>query len=281
MMYHAFLVISIVAKVLGQEKSKDTAFFDRDVNALIEQLHTLSFENREIVNFNSKLLMENENLKHSIQNLERRVHSIERNIPLPINQQHKQGFESSIHANLYKNVTKTNSQGYPLPSKIHHPMLMSKKMNENNHTKDKRQVKRGTSGEVAFSGVVKDTLQNIGDHQDIPFKTVDVDTHNAFHGDSGIFTVPVAGYYAVFATIMTHPGTRLDFLIVKNGQTIGYGYSKGHGYSDDEVYGTGSTSAIINLAIGDKIWVKTNGNYHFGSGDMVVELYSSFMGYRL
>ncbi|XP_071160940.1 uncharacterized protein [Mytilus edulis] len=127
------------------------------------------------------------------------------------------------------------------------------------------QFKNFVPGVVAFFGVVKDTLKNIGDHQDIPFKTVDFDTHNAFHGDNGIFTVPVPGYYAVFATITTLPGTGLDFLIVKNGQTIGYGYSKGHGSGDDEVYGTGSTSAIINSAIGDKIWIKANGNDHFGS----------------
>lgn len=89
------------------------------------------------------------------------------------------------------------------------------------------QFKKFVLGEDVFFGVVKDTLQNIEDHQDIPFKTVDVDIHNAFHGDSKIFTVPVAGYYTVFADIMTLSGTI------------------------------------------------------FGSGDIVFNLYSSFMGYLL
>lgn len=42
-----------------------------------------------------------------------------------------------------------------------------------------------------FFAKVSETLQNLGDDQDIPFKNVEIDTHNAFHGDTGIFTTPV------------------------------------------------------------------------------------------
>ncbi|VDH88883.1 Hypothetical predicted protein [Mytilus galloprovincialis] len=277
MMYHVFLVISIVVIVSGHEESKDsTTFRDCDMNALIDQIQKLSFENKEIVNFNSKILRENENLKHSIQNLERRVYFVEQNIPIPNSQQSKQEFESSIQSNLFKNLTKNNSPDYLLTAKMNYPVLMSKKVNDNNHTR----VKRATSGVVAFSGVVKDTLHNIGDHQEIPFKTVVIDTHSAFHADSGIFTSPAAGYYAVFSTIMTLPGIRLDFLIVRNGNAICYGYSKGLN-GDDKLYGTGSTSGIVYLAVGDKIWVKVHEDHHYGSGEMVLRIYSSFMGYRL
>lgn len=117
----------------------------------------------------------------------------------------------------------------------------------------------------------------MGDNQEIPFKDITVDTHNGFHGDSGIFTTPVAGYYAVFATILTYPGIRVEFEITKDGTEISSAYSRGH----SDVYGTGTTSGIVNLNVGDKVWVKVKVNGHTGSGNMVYKGYSSFMGFRL
>ncbi|VDI59367.1 Hypothetical predicted protein [Mytilus galloprovincialis] len=208
-MCYIILVISIVVVVSGQEESKQTAFLDRDVNALIE--------------INSKILKENENLKNLIDTLadknielERRVNFIEKNVQFLKKEGTKNGFERNIQENINDNLTEKYGQVNREIAKKNYPMLMSRNLKDKNHTKDKRHTQRETTGEVAFSAKVSDTLQNLGDHQYILFKTVDVDTHNAFHGDTGIFTVPVAGYYAVFATILTYPGVRVEFQIIHN-----------------------------------------------------------------
>lgn len=102
MMCYIFLVISIVV-VSGQEESKYATSRDRDVNALIEQLHKTSLENKEIVHLNLRILKENEHLKHLIKNLadknvelERRVNVIEEIIPFQNDEAKKRGLVSSI-----------------------------------------------------------------------------------------------------------------------------------------------------------------------------------------
>lgn len=138
-MYHIFLVISIGVAVSGLNESKYATFLDGDVNRLIE--------------INSRILKENENFKHQIYTLanknvelERRVNFIEQNIAVSNNYRKKHGFHSNIQVHLNENLTEINGKGYPFTSKINHPMLMSKNMNDNNHTKDKRQVTRRSSG---------------------------------------------------------------------------------------------------------------------------------------
>lgn len=120
------------------------------------------------------------------------------------------------------------------------------------------------------------TLQNLGDNQEIPFKDIHIDTHSAFHGDSGIYTTAVAGYYAIFATIVTYPDIKLEFSIVSNGKWVCLGRSKAI-----NEFGTGSTSGIVYLDVGDKLWAKVLSGGHSGSGNMVLSDYSSFVGFHL
>lgn len=153
MMCYIFLVISIVIVVSGQEESHYSAFRDRDVNALIGQLHKISLENKEIVNLNSRILKENENLKHFITKLadknvelERRVKIIEKNIPFSNNERKNNGFESNIQKNIYKNMTEKYGQANREIAKKNDPMQMSRNFNAKNHTNAKRYIQRETSG---------------------------------------------------------------------------------------------------------------------------------------
>ncbi|CAG2229265.1 unnamed protein product [Mytilus edulis] len=49
---------------------------------------------------------------------------------------------------------------------------------------------------VAFYARVKESMHDLGFNQAISFESVVLDTHNAFHGTSGVFTAPRAGNYA-------------------------------------------------------------------------------------
>lgn len=154
MMCYIFLVISIVVVVSGQEENNySSTFRDRDVNALIEELHKLSFENKEIVNVCSRIAKDNENLKTLIhtffdknEEFEQRFNFIEKNIPFSNNQQKNHRSDSNIHDVLPNNLTGIIGQGHRLIAKKNIPMLMPNKIYNNNPVKDKRLIQPGTSG---------------------------------------------------------------------------------------------------------------------------------------
>ena len=134
---------------------------------------------------------------------------------------------------------------------------------------------------VAFSAQVMDPISNLGDNQVIPFKSLIVNTQNAFHGPTGIFTCPRAGLYAFFAKLLVYPDVKIEYAIAKNSDRVQFaeGYSKGVAPNK---YDSGSALGMINLAVGDKVWVYTlviDG--HESSGQQVVRQISSFMGFSL
>ncbi|VDI38519.1 Hypothetical predicted protein [Mytilus galloprovincialis] len=58
---------------------------------------------------------------------------------------------------------------------------------------------------VAFYARVKESMHDLGFNQAISFESVVLDTHNAFHGTSGVFTAPRAGNYAFWGNVVCYP----------------------------------------------------------------------------
>ena len=125
-----------------------------------------------------------------------------------------------------------------------------------------------------------DSISGLGDNQVIQFKSVVINTQNAFHGPTGIFTCPQAGLYAFFAKLLVYPDVRIDFALAKNSDSVQFaeGYSKGVAPNK---YDSGSAFGMINLAVGDKVWVYVIKGAHEGEGNQVFKLMSSCMGFSL
>lgn len=142
------------------------------------------------------------------------------------------------------------------------------------------QIKRlSASDKVAFRAYVSDHISNVGDNQIIPFKTLQFDSHRAFHGDSGVFTSPKSGLYAFFCTILVYQGQRLEFEIVKDGHVLAYGGSYGNKAEYD--YGSGTTSTLLHLNAGEKMYVRVHSYAHSSTGNTIYPSFSHFMGFSL
>lgn len=142
------------------------------------------------------------------------------------------------------------------------------------------QIKRlSASDKVAFRAYVNEHISNIGDNQIIPFRTVQFDSNTAFHGDSGVFTSPKSGMYAFFCTILVYRGQRLEFEIVKDGHVLAYGGSYGNKAEHD--YGSGTTSTLLHLNAGEKMYVRVHSSAHSSTGNTIYPSFSHFMGFSL
>lgn len=140
--------------------------------------------------------------------------------------------------------------------------------------------RRSVSVKVAFRAYVTGPISNLGDNQIIPFSSVPFDTHSAFHGDSGVFTSPKSGLYAFFCTILVYYEQRLEFEIVRDGNILAYGGSYGN-QAEHKDYGSGTTSTIVQLNAGEKVYVRVHGNIHPSSGQIIFQGFSYFMGFIL
>ncbi|XP_063427625.1 uncharacterized protein LOC134711110 [Mytilus trossulus] len=144
-----------------------------------------------------------------------------------------------------------------------------------NHTK-----RLSVSDKVAFRAYVTEHISNLGDNQIIPFRSVPFDSHRAFHGDSGVFTSPKSGLYAFFCTILVYPGQRLEFELLKDGHVLAYGGSYGN-QAEHKDYGSGTTSTVVQLNSGEKMYVRVHGNNHPSAGQIIFQGFSYFMGFSL
>ncbi|XP_063427624.1 uncharacterized protein LOC134711109 [Mytilus trossulus] len=148
-------------------------------------------------------------------------------------------------------------------------------------TEISNQIKRrSVSVKVAFRAYVTGPISNLDDNQIISFRSVPFHTHSAFHGDSGVFTSPKSGLYAFFCTILVYYEQRLEFEIVRDGHILAYGGSYGN-QAEHKDYGSGTTSTVVQLNAGEKVYVRVHGNIHPSSGQIIFQGFSYFMGFSL
>ena len=132
-----------------------------------------------------------------------------------------------------------------------------------------------TGGEVAFSAAVSSHIKNLGTNQAIVFSTVTTNIGNHYNSNSGVFRVPVPGTYLFFVNILSEAGHSIETQIVRNGNEISEIYSGGSGNYN----GPGSNLVILQLDLGDEIWVRVH--EHFSTNMAIHCCWSSFSGYLL
>ncbi|XP_045206568.2 otolin-1-like [Mercenaria mercenaria] len=107
---------------------------------------------------------------------------------------------------------------------------------------------------VAFSAVLTNSLQHLGDKQAIKFNKILVNDGNGYEPNTGAFTAPMAGTY-LFIYNFGHHGTGETWLeLVKNGAAQNGVAVEGHFGSQNL---QGGNAANIRLDLGDTVWVET------------------------
>lgn len=114
-------------------------------------------------------------------------------------------------------------------------------------------------------------MHDLGFNQAISFETVVLDTHNAFHGTSGVFTAPHAGNYAFWGNVVCYANKYLEYYLVKNGVVITGGICENQGS-----WGSSTTMAAFHLNTGSKVWIHVDGNDH-SSGNLIYRWHTSFL----
>ncbi|KAJ8313153.1 hypothetical protein KUTeg_009295 [Tegillarca granosa] len=86
---------------------------------------------------------------------------------------------------------------------------------------------------------------------------------NDYHQPSGFFTCSKPGIYVFFLSTAVYPLHDVHTAIVKNGDDISYNFARG---SDNE-FSQASTMAVIQLNVGDSVWVRVT---HFSLNGRVL-----------
>ncbi|XP_052104492.1 complement C1q-like protein 3 [Mytilus californianus] len=123
----------------------------------------------------------------------------------------------------------------------------------------------------AFSSVLTKS-QSLGAKDVIKFDKVVTNNGNGYNPITGIFTAPIAGVYQFSYTVMSDTGKYLAVYLSHNNKKQQSIWLK------DTTHDTGSNNIILNLQKGDKVKVKSHGNYTIYSDG---NLYSSFSGYLI
>ncbi|XP_062606579.1 uncharacterized protein LOC134268356 [Saccostrea cucullata] len=110
---------------------------------------------------------------------------------------------------------------------------------------------------IAFSASLAHNIANPYDNEIFVFDRLITNSGNAYNKNNGMFTAPIKGIYAFFSSVLTLPGKSLEAQIVKNGNAFCNLYA-----GNTNFFGPGFNMAIIELEVGDAVWVKIHDKYH-------------------
>ncbi|XP_013406648.1 C1q-related factor [Lingula anatina] len=110
----------------------------------------------------------------------------------------------------------------------------------------------------------------------VRFDTIVTNFGNGFSIYTGIFTVPMAGTYFFIFHGLTNSDKSSHMELVKNGKLITSGY--GNSAQGSGKFATISSSAILEVKLGDKVWVQVSGGGVYGAQHAP---HASFSGYLI
>lgn len=134
------------------------------------------------------------------------------------------------------------------------------------------------SQRVAFFAVMTDHQQNLGIYQTVGFQKTVTNAGNGWDGQASIFKAPKAGLYYFSATIMSHFAEDIETELVLKGVPVVHSYN-----GNTATHGVGTLSAVLNLAIGDDVWIRIYNNPAINNGNVRIYGYgwSWFSGFLI
>lgn len=103
---------------------------------------------------------------------------------------------------------------------------------------------------IGFSAALTTFGLQLGDHQAVEYDRVYTNLGNRYDRSTGHFTAPVHGLYQFATTVAALQNKNIHVQIVKNGATIASTYAENGGWD------MGSVQAIVELDVGDRVWVR-------------------------
>ncbi|CAC5359030.1 unnamed protein product [Mytilus coruscus] len=104
------------------------------------------------------------------------------------------------------------------------------------------------------------------DKEIIRFDNIDDNTGHCYNGGNGVFTSAYSGLNFFSWTVQSHENTPLQSELVKNGRIV----------ASSVLSVSSSTSCVVSMDIGDRVWVRIN-----GMGNLKGNKQSSFTGFTI
>ncbi|KAJ8307277.1 hypothetical protein KUTeg_015561 [Tegillarca granosa] len=143
----------------------------------------------------------------------------------------------------------------------------------------------GEEGKYSFFATLKADLVNPNVGDKVKFDNVITNNGSAYNMNTGIFIAKATGIY-YFEFVANGPYHQDDHILhlalKKNTQTIGYVYID----HDRQYWRHGTTSAVVNLNVGDQVYVQVFAAYGqrvLGGSNHVISpaSHSQFLGYLI
>ncbi|KAL3856566.1 hypothetical protein ACJMK2_011301 [Sinanodonta woodiana] len=144
-------------------------------------------------------------------------------------------------------------------------IVQSKRPDGENYVRadnNKEIIRKSASMYNAFTARSSDDLGHLSMGQTIVFNDVYLNLGNGYDKNSGIFRAPVAGLYLVLVTISSRGYNTPDVEVVKNGSPL-CRVVVWIGSNHDEVSIGSPCNVLVQLAVGDQVWVR---DFHHHEG---------------
>ncbi|OWF40610.1 C1q-related factor-like [Mizuhopecten yessoensis] len=142
-------------------------------------------------------------------------------------------------------------------------------------TSSSKSVRSTSEAKFAFSASLSNRMSKFNRDEKIIMDNVLTNDGNGYDPLTGVFTCHVPGTYVFHVTIQVEDGHSFGAEIVKNGQEIAWVLAE-----PMRSRASASTSVIVNLAIGDTVFVRSDGYFDQQSAS-IDDQFTSFSGFLI
>ena len=146
-------------------------------------------------------------------------------------------------------------------------------------TEKLNRLEKQHSVNVAFTAVISlGGLTDLGPDETLIFDKVITNLGNGYHSNSGIFEAPVGGLYVLHMDIMGRSDESQYTEFVVNGRSVMSNFVMA---TESKHFVSSSRTVTIELAVGDKVWIRTPNSSSHGTGVVHGNGFSTFSGWLL
>lgn len=135
---------------------------------------------------------------------------------------------------------------------------------------------RSSNGTIAFSAFMATSLSSPGNLRTLIFDAIFTNEGNGYNHHMGVFIAPRTGLYVFTWTIRADGGSYFNTQLLVNGLIYGWMYS-----SDNYNTDSSSTTAVVRVAAGSSVYVRTGPTSTGGSIKSGQNGHSTFSGWTI
>ncbi|KAL3882710.1 hypothetical protein ACJMK2_029023 [Sinanodonta woodiana] len=252
-----------------------TAVLEQDtvIEYLLRKVAELESNQQKCSRYQSKLILELNNVKDKLEQSERRISDLEAIVYDMRSDEYTENLSVTLEKDpLYQDTNETDATfNTKEPNITNKPSI--KAMSSHKPGISRREGRGIPMKQIAFCATIVNLngLGPVHEHEIVLFDTVLHNEGNGFNKQTGIFTCPLSGIYFFTGSLMTKHGYSSEVHLVVNGEI------KGNSYADEaNSWDQGSISSIVRCEAGQNVWISVYyGSYIHG------DYYTSFSGFLL